>query len=281
MRINLFVTSCPHSCVQPESASRYRDRCKPIALPSLTFYCFGCHLKRRKLLGRRTAAVSAARAARASETPEQTSLRLSRMASRSASRLSTENDGAQTERLASAASTMSARCARLSVEERSFQNSQDAVRVARVEGFTVPSTENPSSFAGSHRQSLLQGFRNTRASVASRASEQPQETAHRRFRNAQSTASARALESPAQTTVRRVRNARSTESARALESPARTTVRRVRNARSTAPARVLECPGQTTVRRVRNARSTASARAAENSEVCRQRLENISNFELL
>ncbi|CAE1273773.1 unnamed protein product [Acanthosepion pharaonis] len=172
--------------------------------------------KRRKDFGRRTAAASAARAARASETPEQTSLRLSRMASSSAARLSTES--------ASAASGMSARRGRLSVEERSLQNSQGAVRLAR-------------------------------ATAASRASEQPQETAHRRFRNALSTASSRALESPAQTTVRRIINARSTASARALESPA-----------------------QTTVRCVRNASSTASASFAENSEVRRQRLEKISSF---
>ncbi|CAE1229628.1 unnamed protein product [Acanthosepion pharaonis] len=174
--------------------------------------------KRRKHLGRRTAADSAAGAARASEKPLN---RLSQMASSSAARLSTESAAVRTESLASAASTMSARRARLSVEERSSQNSQDAVRVAR----------------------------NSRATAASRASERPQETAHRRFRNALSTASARALESPAQTTVHRVRNARSPASARALESPA-----------------------QTTVRRVRNARSTASARAAENSEVRRQRV---------
>ncbi|CAE1245189.1 unnamed protein product [Acanthosepion pharaonis] len=190
--------------------------------------------KRRKLLGRRTAAASAARAARASETPEQTSLCLSRKASSSAARLSTESAAAQTERLASVASTMFTRRARLSVE-CSLQNSQDAFCVARL-----------------------------------RASHSPAQKTHRRLQDttakACSRASPRALESPAQTTVRRVRKTRSTASARALESPAQTTVRRVRNARSTASARAIESPAQTTVRRIRNAHSTAFARAAENSE---------------
>ncbi|CAE1318451.1 unnamed protein product [Acanthosepion pharaonis] len=90
---------------------------------------------------------------------------------------------------------------------------------------------------------------NTRATAASRVSEQPQETAHRRFRNALSTASARALESSAQTTVSRVRNGRSTASARVIESPAQTTVRRAGKALSTASARALESSAQTTVRR--------------------------------
>ncbi|CAE1160924.1 unnamed protein product [Acanthosepion pharaonis] len=218
--------------------------------------------KRRKLLGRRTAAASADRAARASETPEQTSLRLSQMDSSSAARLSMESAAARTERLASAASTMSSRRARLSVEERSLQNSQGAVPVARLRASQSPTQKTlrrlrDACFRSleSPEQTTSRRHRNTRATAASRALEQPQETAHRRFRNALSTASARALESPAQTTVRRIINARSTASARALESPA-----------------------QTTVRRVRNTRSTASTRVAENSEVRRQRLENISSF---
>ncbi|CAE1308424.1 unnamed protein product [Acanthosepion pharaonis] len=94
--------------------------------------------KRRKLLGQRTAAASATRAARVSETPEQTSLRLSRMALSSAARLSTESSAARTERLTSAASTMSARRARLSVEEHSLQNSQYAVRVTRLRASQSP-----------------------------------------------------------------------------------------------------------------------------------------------
>ncbi|CAE1275461.1 unnamed protein product [Acanthosepion pharaonis] len=183
--------------------------------------------KRRKLLGRRTAAASAARAARASETPEQTSLPLSCLVSSSAARLSMESAAARTEKLASAASTMSAHRARLSVEECSLQNSQDAVHVARLRASQSPA------------QKTLRRL-NTRATAASRASEQPQAAAHRCISNALFTASARALESPAQTTVHRVRNARSTASARALEIPAQTTVRRVRNARSTASARAAE-----------------------------------------
>ncbi|CAE1280740.1 unnamed protein product [Acanthosepion pharaonis] len=222
--------------------------------------------KRRKLLGRRTAAASAARAARASETPEQTSLRLSRVASSSAARLSTESAAARTERLALAASTMSARRARRSVEERSLQNSYDAIRVVRNTRATAASRVSEQPQETAHRR-----VRNALSTASARALESPAQTTVRRVRNSHSTASARALESPAQTTVRRVRNARSTASARALESPAQTTVRRVRNARSTASARALESPAQTTVRRVRNAHSTASARAAENSEVRRQR----------
>ncbi|CAE1327684.1 unnamed protein product [Acanthosepion pharaonis] len=218
--------------------------------------------KRRKLWERR---------------PEHTSLRLSRMASSSAARLSTESAAARTERLASAASTMSA------VEERSLQNSQDAVHVARLRDSQSPAQKTLrhlreatakacSRGLQSPEQTTSRRLRNTRATAASRASEQPQETTHRRFRNALSTASARALESLAQTTVPRVRNARSTRSVRALEIPSQTTVRRVRNARSTASARDLESPAQTTVHRVRNARSTASARAAENSEPLRDLL---------
>ncbi|CAE1161931.1 unnamed protein product [Acanthosepion pharaonis] len=168
--------------------------------------------KSRKLLGRRTAA-------RASETPEQTSLRLSRMASSSAARLSTEIGDARTERLTSAASTMSVCRARLSVEDRSLQNSQDAVRVARLRASQSPAQKTlRSRDLGSPEQTTSRCLRNTRATAATRASEQPQETAHRRFRNVLSTASARALESPAQTTVRRVKNARSTASARAAEN---------------------------------------------------------------
>ncbi|CAE1160791.1 unnamed protein product [Acanthosepion pharaonis] len=176
--------------------------------------------KRRKLLGRRTASASAARAARASETPEQTSLCLSRMASSSATRLSIESAAVRTERLASAASTMSARRTRLSVEERSFQNSQDAVRVARL----------------------------------------------------------RVSQSPAQKTLRRLRNATAKVCSRGLESPEQKTSRRLRNTRATAAYRDSEQPQETAHRRVRNARSTASARTAEDSEVRRQRLENINQF---
>ncbi|CAE1255457.1 unnamed protein product [Acanthosepion pharaonis] len=199
--------------------------------------------KRRKLLGRRTAAASAARAARASETPEQTSLRLSQMASSSAARLSMESAAARTERLASAASTMSSRRARLSVEERSLQNSQGAVRVASL-----------------------------------RASQSPAQKTLRRLRDAIIKACSRSLESPEQTTSRRHRNTRATAASRALEQPQETAHRRFRNALSTASARALESPAQTTVRRVKNARSTASARVAENSEVRRQQLENISQI---
>ncbi|CAE1318261.1 unnamed protein product [Acanthosepion pharaonis] len=123
------------------------------------------------------------------------------MASRSAARLSTESAAARTERLASTASTMSARRARLSVEE-SLQNSQGTVCVARL-----------------------------------RASQSPAQKTLRHLRD--STAKACSRESPAQTTVRRDINVRSTASAKALESPAQTSVRRVRNARSTASARAL------------------------------------------
>ncbi|CAE1282322.1 unnamed protein product [Acanthosepion pharaonis] len=147
-----------------------------------------------------------------------TSLRLSRMASSSAARLSTESAAARTERLAS---TISARRARLSVEERSLQNSQDAVCVARLRASQSPAQKTLrrlrdatakacSRGLESPEQTTSRRLRNTRATAASTASEQPQETDHRRFRNSLSTASARALESPAQTTARRVRNARST-----------------------------------------------------------------------
>ncbi|CAE1280473.1 unnamed protein product [Acanthosepion pharaonis] len=185
--------------------------------------------KRRKLLGRLTAAASTARTARASETPEQTSLCLSWMALSSAACLSTESAAVRTERLASVASTMSARCTRLSVEERSLQNSQGAVRVARLRASQSPAQKTLrhlrdaianacSSGLESPKQTTSHHHRNTRATVASRASEQPQETAHCRVINACSTASARALESLAQTTVRRVRNAHPTASARAAEN---------------------------------------------------------------
>ncbi|CAE1314828.1 unnamed protein product [Acanthosepion pharaonis] len=97
-----------------------------LPLPSLTFLLFGCHLKGGNFWDGARQLPPADRAARASETPEQTSLRLSRIASSSAARLSTESAAARTVRLSSAASTISARRARLSVEERSLQNSQDA-----------------------------------------------------------------------------------------------------------------------------------------------------------
>ncbi|CAE1243541.1 unnamed protein product [Acanthosepion pharaonis] len=141
--------------------------------------------------------------------------RLSRMTSSSAARLSTESATARTERLASTASIMSARRARLSVEERSLQNSQDAVRVARL----------------------------------------------------------RASKSPVQKTLRRTLGLQPPLELR--NNPKKPLFR---NTLSTASARALESPAQTTVRRVRNARSTASAKAAENSEVRRQRLENISQL---
>ncbi|CAE1156902.1 unnamed protein product [Acanthosepion pharaonis] len=210
--------------------------------------------KRRKLLGRRTAAASGARAARASETPEQTSLRLSRIASSSAARLSTKSAAARTEWLASTVSTMSARRARLLAEERSLQNSQDAVRVDRLRASQSLAQKNQSR------------LRDATAKACSRDLESPEQTTSRRLRNTRATAASRASE----TTPRNCTSV--------LESPPQTTVRSVRNARSTASARALDSPAQTTVRRVKNARSTASARAAENSEVRRQRLENISQF---
>ncbi|CAE1291582.1 unnamed protein product [Acanthosepion pharaonis] len=161
--------------------------------------------KRRKLLGWHTAAVSAARAARSSEIPEQSSLRLSRMALSSAARLSTESAAVQTERLASTASIMFACRARLSVEERSLQNSQDAVRMARLRASQSPAQKIIRRLRDATAKACSRGLespeqttscylRNTRARAASRASEKPQETARYRFRNALSTASARALE---------------------------------------------------------------------------------------
>ncbi|CAE1296772.1 unnamed protein product [Acanthosepion pharaonis] len=231
--------------MQQDTQYSLRERGGILTLSSFTFTLFDVFTvwmppKRRKLLGQRTAAATAARAARASETPEQTSLRLSQMASSSAACLSMESAAAQTERLAS---TMSSRRARLSVEERSLQNSQGAVRVARL-----------------------------------RASQSPAQKTLRRLRDAIVKACSRSLESPEQTTSRRHRNTRATAASRALEQPRETAHRRFRNALSTASARALESPAQTTVRRVRNARSTASARVAENSEVRRQRLKNISSF---
>ncbi|CAE1229740.1 unnamed protein product [Acanthosepion pharaonis] len=210
--------------------------------------------KRRKFLGRLTEAASAARAARASETPEQTSLRLSRMAPSSAARLSTESAAARTERLTSAASTMSARRIRLAFEERLLQNSQDAVRVARLRVSLSPA------------QKTLRRLRVANAKACARGLESPEKTTSRHLRNIRATAASRAS------------NTLSTASDRALDSSAQTTVRRVRNARSTASARALESSAQITVRRVRNAHSTASAREAENPDVRRQRLENISQL---
>ncbi|CAE1244797.1 unnamed protein product [Acanthosepion pharaonis] len=161
---------------------------------------------------------------------------------------------------------MSSRRVRLSVEERSLQNSQGPVRVARLRTSQSPA------------QKTLRHLRDAIVKACSRSLESPEQTTSRRHRNTRATAASRALEQPQETAHRRFRNALSTASARALESPAQTAVRRIINARSTASARALESPAQTTVRRVRNARSTASARVAENSEVRRQRLENISSF---
>ncbi|CAE1165810.1 unnamed protein product [Acanthosepion pharaonis] len=154
------------------------------------------------------------------------------MASSSADRLFTESAAARPERLASAASTMSSRRARLSVEERSLQNSQDAVPVARLRASQSPAHKTLRRLRDATAKACFRGILGLQPPLEFRNN--VQETAHRCFRNACSTASARSLENPTQTTVRRVRNARSTASARALESPAHTTVCRVRNARSTA-----------------------------------------------
>ncbi|CAE1331970.1 unnamed protein product [Acanthosepion pharaonis] len=113
--------------------------------------------KRRKLLGRRTAA---ARAARASETPEQTSLCLSRMDSSSDPRLSTESAAARTE----------------SPAHTTVRRVRNARSTASARALETPA------------QTTVRRVGNTRFTVSARVLENPAQTTFRSVRNARSTA---------------------------------------------------------------------------------------------